>query len=93
MLRSVFLVRTAVQSRVSWKDVEQVEFDICIVLCLGCRNVLTLVTYVLRNERGEHNTADIGMKAVSAPLLMKHLKTLKMEWRDGQHTSALDATI
>ena len=43
--------------------------------------------------KGEHNTADIGTKAVSAPVLMKHLKTLKMEWRDGRHPSALDAAI
>ena len=50
MLRSEFLVRTAVQPRVSWKDAEQDEFDICIVLCFGCRNVLTLVRNALRNE-------------------------------------------
>ena len=35
-------------------------------------------------RKGEHNTADIGTKAVSAPVLMKHLKTLKMEWRYGR---------
>ena len=39
-------------------------------------------------RRGEHNTADIGTKAVSAPVLMKHLKTLKMVWRDGPHPLA-----
>ena len=38
-----------------------------------------------KSKGGEHNTADIGTKAVSAPVLMKHLKTLKMEWRGGQH--------
>ena len=51
MLRSVFLVRTAVQPKVAWKDVEQDEFDIYIVLCFICRNVLTLVKYALGNVR------------------------------------------
>ena len=36
----------------------------------------------IEKRNGEHNTADIGTKAVSAPVLMKQLKTLKMEWRD-----------
>ena len=31
-------------------------------------------------RKGEHNTADIGTKAVSAKVLRRHLKTLKMEW-------------
>ena len=44
-------------------------------------------------RKGEHNTTDIGTKAVSAPVLKKHLKTLKMEWRDGRHLLALDAAI
>ena len=44
-------------------------------------------------RKGEHNTADIGTKAVRAPVLMKHLKTLKMEWRDGRHPLALSAAI
>ena len=47
----------------------------------------------IEKRKGEHNTADTGTKAVSAPLLMKHLKTLKMEWHDGRHLSALDAAI
>ena len=34
-----------------------------------------------------------GTKAVSAPVLMKQKKTLKMEWRDVRHRSALDAAI
>ena len=58
MLRSVFLERTAVEPRVSWKDVGQDEFDICIVLCFGCRNVLTLVRYALRNVRVTHETSE-----------------------------------
>ena len=37
----------------------------------------------IEKRKGEHNTADIGTKAMSAPVLMKHMKTLKMEWRDG----------
>ena len=45
----------------------------------------------IEKRKGEHNTASVGTKAVSAPVLMKHLKTLKMEWRDERHTSALDA--
>ena len=44
-------------------------------------------------RKGEHNTADIGTKAVSAPVHMKHLKTLKMEWRDCRHPLALNAAI
>ena len=44
-------------------------------------------------RKGEHNTADIGTKAVRAPVLMKDLKTLKMEWRDGRHPSALSPAI
>ena len=47
----------------------------------------------IEKRKGEHNTADTGTKAVSAPVLMKHLKTLKMEWHDGRHLSALDAAI
>ena len=49
----------------------------------------------IRTEKreGEHNTADIGTKAVSAQILMKHLDSLKMECRDGRHPSALDAAI
>ena len=41
----------------------------------------------IRTEKceGGHNMVDIGMKAVSAPLVMKRLKTLIMEWRDGRH--------
>ena len=35
----------------AWKDVGQDELDICIVLCFGCRNVLTLVRYALRDVR------------------------------------------
>ena len=41
-------------------------------------------------RKGEHNTADIGSKAVNAPILWKHLKT--MEWR-GRHPLALNAAI
>ena len=92
-LRSVFQVRTAVQPTVSWKDVGQDEFGICIFQNFGCRNVLILVRYALRNVRGEHNTADIGTTAVSAPVPRKHSKTLKMDWRDGRHPSALSAAI
>ena len=44
-------------------------------------------------RKGEHNTADIGTKAVSAPELRKHLRTLKMEWRDGRHPLALSAAM
>ena len=37
----------------------------------------------IEKRKGEDNTADIGSKAVTAPVLRKHLKTLEMEWRDG----------
>ena len=47
----------------------------------------------IRIEKRKHNTADIGTKAVSASVLMKHLKMLKMEWRDGQNPLALNAAI
>ena len=49
VLRGVFLVRAAVQATVSWRDVEQDGFDICIVRCYGCENVWTLVTLAQRN--------------------------------------------
>ena len=48
---------------------------------------------LIEKRKGEHNTADIGTKAVSAPVVMKHLKTLKMEWRNGRHPLALSAAI
>ena len=44
-------------------------------------------------RKGEHNTADIGMMAVSAPAQRKHSKTLKMDWSEGRHPSALSAAI
>ena len=91
--RYVKAPRVEVQPRVSWKDLGQDEVDICIVLCFDCRNVLILVRYALEKREGEHNTADIGTKAVIAPVLMKHLNTLKMEWRDGRHPLALSAAI
>ena len=47
----------------------------------------------VEKRKSEHNTADIGTKAVSAPVLRKHLKTLKMEWRDGRHLEAFSAAI
>ena len=39
----------------------------------------------IEKRKGEDNTADIGTKAVTAPVLLKHLKTLRMEWRVGRH--------
>ena len=44
-------------------------------------------------RKGEHNTTDTGTEAVSAEVLRRHLKTLKMEWRDGQRPSALRAVL
>ena len=35
-------------------------------------------------RKGEHNTAGMGT-TVSAEVLRRHLKTRKMEWRDGRH--------
>ena len=52
MLRSVFLLRTAVQPRVSWRDVGQDGFDLCIVLRYGCKNVWALTKCAQRNGRG-----------------------------------------
>ena len=43
--------------------------------------------------QGEYNTADTGTKAVTAPVLRKLLKTLKMEWRDARHPLALNAAL
>ena len=43
----------------------------------------------MEKRTGEDNTADIDTKAVTAPVLRKHLKTLKMEWRDGRHPLTL----
>ena len=39
------------------------------------------------------DTADIGTKAVSAEVLRKHVKTLKMKWREGRHPLALRAVL
>ena len=44
-------------------------------------------------RKGEHNTTDTGTEAVSAEVLRRHLKTLKMEWRDGRRPSALRAVL
>ena len=41
----------------------------------------------IEKRKGEDNTADIGTKAVTAPVLRKRLKTLKMERRDGRHST------
>ena len=71
---------------------EEDEFDIYIILCSGCENVLILVKYA-EKRKGEHNTADIGTEAVIAPVLMRHLKSLKVEWRDGRYVGALSAAI
>ena len=44
-------------------------------------------------RKGEQNTADIGTKAVTTAVLRKHLKTLKMEWRDGRHPLAWSVAL
>ena len=44
-------------------------------------------------RKGEHKTADMGTKAVSAEVLRRHLKTRKMEWRDGRPPLALRAVL
>ena len=44
-------------------------------------------------RKGQHNTTDTRTKAVSAEVLRRHLKTLKMEWCDGRHPSALRAVL
>ena len=46
-----------------------------------------------KKRKGEDNTADIGTKAVTATVLRKHLKTLKMERRDGRQPLALSAAL
>ena len=51
MLDSVFLVRTAVHPRVTWKGVSQDGFDIYFVLCYGCKNVWILPRFAQCNER------------------------------------------
>ena len=64
-----------------------------------CIIVLWLQEHVdsgeIRTEKrkAEHNTADIGTKAVTAAVLRKHLTTLKMEWRDGRRPLALSAAL
>ena len=73
MLRSVFLVRTAVQARVSWRDVEHEGFDICNVLCcVWLQERVDLGEICTGKRKGEHNTADIGTKGVTAQVLGKH---------------------
>ena len=44
-------------------------------------------------RKGKHNTADIGTKVVSAEVLRRLLKTLKMEWCEGRHPPALRAEL
>ena len=36
---------------------------------------------------------DVGTKAVTAPEPRKHLKTSKMDWRDGRHPLTLSAAL
>ena len=90
---SVYEVRTAVQPRASWNDVEQDASGICIVLCCWLQERVDSGESRTEKRKGEHNTADIGTKAVSAEVLRRHLKTLKMGWRDGRHPSALRAVL
>ena len=46
-----------------------------------------------RETKREHNTADIGTKAVIEPVLMNILKIWMVEWRDGRHPLALSAAL
>ena len=39
-------------------------------------------------RKGEHNTAGIWTEAVNAEVLRRHVKTLKVEWREGRHPCA-----
>ena len=47
----------------------------------------------IEKRKGEDSTADVGTKAVTAPVPRKHLKTLKKEWRDGRHPLALSVAL
>ena len=71
-------VKGQVQRRVSWNDVEQDESGHihCPMLWLQ-EHVDTEIR--TEQRKGEHNTADIGTKAVTAEVLRRHLKTLKRE--------------
>ena len=66
MLRSV-LVRTAFQPKA-----RRIRHLHCPVLWLQERVGSGEIR--IEKHEGEHSTADIGTKAVSAPVLMKHLK-------------------
>ena len=57
---------------------EQDEFGLYIALCFGYKNVLILMNFALRKRKGDDSTADIGVGAVTAPVLRKHLRTLKV---------------
>ena len=46
-----------------------------------------------RNRIGKHNMAHIGKKNVSVTAQRIHLKTLKMEWRDGRIPLTLLAVL
>ena len=43
-------------------------------------------------RKGEHSVADNGTQAVTAEV-RRHLKTLKMEWREGRHPLAFIAAL
>ena len=87
MLRSVFLVRTAVSQEYHGENWGRTDSTSALCYALFAR---TCGSGEMRTEKrkGEHNTADTGTMAVTAPVLRKHLKTLKMEWRDGQREPA-----
>ena len=46
-----------------------------------------------RKRTGKHKMADIGTKTVRVTALRIHLKTLKMEWRDGRIPLTLLAVL
>ena len=45
------------------------------------------------NRRGQHNTAGVGTDAVSAEVQRRHVKKLKVEWREGRHPIASRAVL
>ena len=93
MLRSEISVRTAVQPRVSGKDVRHDEFDICIVFLLCLQECVNSGEIRIDKRKGEHNTADFGTKAVSAPVLRKHFENVEDGVARRTTPSALSAAL
>ena len=69
----------------------EIRHRLCLMLWL--QELVDSGEFRLEKRMGEDNTADTGTMVAIAPVLRKHLKTLKMEWRDGRHPLTLSAAF